>query len=170
MVCLVNSGQAIFIVYMSRLFLSLFTLLLLGAVSAEVKSKIKKKEWRISTHLEVDKQERFSFEVTVNGKKTYFSKSPVFTQRDIDKAKVIKGPAGTFGAVFRLKKQAAKRYYGIINFNKGKKLLTSVMGRKVEILTIDWAKEDRLFVVWKGLNLEEAKFIETKISTLKVKK
>jgi len=150
-----------------RIFIT--TLLLLSA-SLFAQEEIKKKDWRFSVHLEDSGKNKFTFPVPLHGKNIPFSKSPIFTHKDIDRARVFKAADGSYGAVFRMEKHVAQRLYSTSSFSKGKRLVSMVMGRPVDIIEIDWAKQDRLFVVWKGMNYKEAEYIKEEIWTLKIEK
>jgi len=130
--------------------------------------EIKKKEWKVSVHLESENRTegKLTFPVKIEGKNVPFSKSALFTQKDIDRARIFRNADGSVGVVFRIEKRAAKSLYNLEYTHKGKRLATLLMGRQVDVIQIDKARQDRLFVIWKGLTMAEVDYIEAEIKPL----
>jgi len=154
-----------FLLIVMRLIVSFIILFSLNCLGQE----IKKKDWKVSVHLETDAENKFTFPVEIEGKNVPFSKTAIFTHKDIDRAKVFRNAEGTVGVVFRVEKRAANKLYNLQHTAKGRRLTAIVMGRIVDIIQVDEAKEDRLYVIWKGLNVSEVDYIEEEIKPLEIR-
>ena len=86
----------------------------------------------------------------------YFRKVPEISTRDIVAFSPF--PADdkrTYGLVFKLNKQAARRLFASTTNNRGKLLLALVNGQALGVVRIDKPVNDGILVIWNGVTTQE---------------
>lgn len=126
--------------------------LLLAAGKADNKASL-------SFHIETEASDnpKMIFPHTLNdGQTRYFRRLPEVSTKDVVSYSPFPSDTGDgYGAVFRLKESAAKRFSALTNINQGKWLVAQVNGRLVDAVFIDQPINDGLLVVWKGITLAD---------------
>ncbi len=117
----------------------------------------------VSFHLEGSAAEAPQFARafnTVAGSK-YFRKVPEISSKNIESFSPF--PADderTYGLVFKLNEQGARRLNEITTMNQGKLLLSLVNGQPIGVVRIDKPVSDGILVVWSGITEQEIKLYD----------
>ncbi len=109
----------------------------------------------ITFHIETEQAEnpQLVFPVEAGGKTRYFRRMPEIALRDIQAFRPFPGDdaANTYGIVFQLKNNAARRLTNITQANQGRMMLATTNGRPVDMVRIDQPVDDGFIVIWKGV-------------------
>lgn len=121
--------------------------------------KADKKKTSLSFHIETEASDNpkmiFSYSPT-SGQTRYFRRMPEISSKDVTSYSPFPSESGDgYGAVFRLKGNAAKRLSALSNINQGKWLVAQVNGRLVDAVLVDQPINDGVLVVWKGITLAD---------------
>lgn len=137
----------------------LLLLILLALLPLQAWANGKKTNLSIGFHLETDQgaSKKLVFEHKVAGKKRFFTKTPVLSQRDFIAFDTFPSADGTFGVSFLVKPTPAKRFNALMLQAKGKYLLASVNGRFPDLVYIDEPIADQTIVIWRGITAPEIK-------------
>ena len=104
---------------------------------------------------------RFARKVKTLAGEKYFRKVPEVSSKDIVAFSPF--PADdkrTYGLVFKLNTQAARRLQAATTMNHGKLLLSLVNGQALGVVRIDKPVKDGIPVIWSGVKLEEIKLYD----------
>ena len=109
----------------------------------------------VTFHIETEHAEnpQLVFPIEAGGKTRYFRRMPEIGTRDIQAFRPFPGDDGanTYGIIFQLKNNAAKRLHNITTANHGRMLLAMTNGRPVDMVRIDQPVDDGFIVIWKGV-------------------
>ena len=109
----------------------------------------------VTFHIETAQAEnpKLVFPLEVGGKTRYFRRMPEIAVRDIQAFRPFPGDDGanTYGVIFQLKNNAARRLNNITTANQGRMLLAMTNGRPVDMVRIDQPVDDGFIVIWKGV-------------------
>lgn len=117
----------------------------------------------IGFHLEGDANDnpKMIFPFNVGGQARVFSRTPEIITRDlVSFGTFLADDQVNFGAVFRLRPQAARRFASIAAANPGKFLCASVNGRIIDAVQINEPSKDEFIVIWNGLTDAEIKQLD----------
>lgn len=117
----------------------------------------------ISFHMQgaVAEAPRISREVTTQAGQGYFRIIPEISNRDIKCFSPFPSSEdNTYGALFILTKQGARKLELATTANQGKLLLSIVNGRPHEVVKIDRPIKDGKATVWRGLTLDQVKMFD----------
>jgi hypothetical protein len=123
----------------------------------------------VTFHIQVDANEnpKMVFAHVMDGQNMVFRRSAEVSLRDIAGFSPFAAEAGgDYGAVFRLKGNAAGRFSAITNANQGRWLAAMVNGRIVDGVFIDKQIDDGVIVVWNNLTLEDIASMEAALPRL----
>lgn len=117
----------------------------------------------ISFHMEGNAAEapKFARKVNTLAGEKYFRKVPEISSKDITAFSPF--PAEdkrTYGIVFKLNAQAARRLQAATTMNRGKLLLALVNGQALGVVRIDKPVTDGMLVIWSGVQLKEIKLYD----------
>lgn len=117
----------------------------------------------VSFHLQGSPAEapKFARKVKTLAGEYYFRKVPEISSRDIVAFSPF--PADdkkTYGLVFKINNQAARRLQATTSMNQGKLLLSLVNGQAVGVVRIDKPVKDGMLVIWGGISQQELKMYD----------
>ena len=117
----------------------------------------------VSFHLEGSAAEapKFSRKVRTLLGDRYFRKIPEASTKDIVAFSPF--PADdkrTYGLVFKLNAQAARRLKATTSLNRGQLLLAVVNGQALGVVNIDKPVTDGLLVIWSGIQLKDIRLYD----------
>lgn len=117
----------------------------------------------VSFHMEGAAAEapKFARKVNTLAGQRFFRKVPEISSKDIVAFSPF--PADdkrTYGIVFKLNPQAARRLQAATTMNRGKLLLALVNGQALGVVRIDKPVTDGLLVIWSGVQLKEIKLYD----------
>jgi hypothetical protein len=109
----------------------------------------------VSFHMETEHAENpnLVFSLEISGKVRHFRRMPEISTRDIAAFRPFPGDDGanTYGVVFQLKNQAARRLSNLTAANQGRMMVAMANGRVVDGVMIDQQVDDGFIVIWKGI-------------------
>jgi hypothetical protein len=124
-------------------------------------------EAMVSFHIETEHAEnpKMVFPIEAGGKTRYFRRMPEIAARDLEAFRPFPGDddANTYGIIFQLKKNAARRLTNITNANQGRMLLAMANGRPVDMVSIDQEVDDGFIVIWKGVSEAEIRLLDKEL-------
>jgi hypothetical protein len=128
------------------------------------------KKAAVSFHIQTDANENPKMLLPpqeINGKALHFRRMPEVYTKDLTTYSPFPAEGGgDYGAVFRLKGNAAGRLAAITNANQGRWLAAMVNGRIVDAVLIDKQIEDGVLVIWRGLNLDDIAAIDKTLTRI----
>lgn len=135
----------------------LVALLALVLPTAAPASGKKEAKCSVTFHIETDSSDnpKMIFPQQVNGQTRYFRRLPEVGTKDIVSFSPFPSEIDSYGAMFRLKDNAAKRINAITTATQGRWLLAQVNGRVVDAVLIDKPVTDGMLVVWKRVTLAD---------------
>lgn len=107
----------------------------------------------VSFHLETDAGDNPKMifqQVQANGQTRYFRRMPEISTKDVFSFSPFPADDGSYGLVFRLKPNAARRLSALTSANQGRWLSSMINGRMVDGVLIDQQVDDGMAVIWKG--------------------
>lgn len=117
----------------------------------------------ISFHMEGNAAEapKFARKVKTLAGEKYFRKVPEISTKDIIAFSPFPADDNrTYGVVFRLSAQAARRLNSVTTMNQGKLLLALVNGQALGVVRIDKPVSDGMLVIWSGIAQQEIKLYD----------
>lgn len=142
--------------------LVLLALLLIPATASQASGK-KTPPASVSFHMQGDAVEapKFARKIKTLAGTRYFRKVPEVGTKDIIAFSPF--PADdkkTYGIVFKLNKQGAKRLHEATTMNRGKLMLSLVNGQALGVVRIDKPVTDGMIVIWSGIQQQEIKMYD----------
>ena len=120
----------------------------------------------VSFHLETEASDNPKMifpQVQANGQTRYFRRMPEIATKDVLSFSPFPADDGSYGIVFRLKENAARRLAAVTNANQGRWLVSMINGRVVDGVLIDKQVDDGLAIVWKGGTLADITLFDEKM-------
>ncbi|MGJ8676746.1 MAG: hypothetical protein ACSHX0_04465 [Akkermansiaceae bacterium] len=111
----------------------------------------------VSFHLEGAAAEapKISRAVVTEAGEGYFRIIPEISNRDLESYSPFPAEEdNTYGAVFKLNKQGARKLELATTGNQGRFLLSIINGTPHEVVHIDKPIKDGMIVIWRGLNID----------------
>ncbi len=136
---------------------------LLACASAGLAGGKKEDKASATFHMETEATDnpKMMFPQLANGQTRYFRRLPEINSKDIVSYSPFPSEIGEdYGAVFRLKDNAARRLSAVTNFNIGKWMIAQVNGRVVDGVLIDKQIDDGRIVIWKGITLADIDLLD----------
>lgn len=146
-------------------------MLLVGQVAVHAGGD--KKAARFSFHIQTDATDnpKMIFPHEISGERLFFRRVPEISSQDFVAFSPFPSDVpGSYGVIFQLKANAARRLAAVSSANQGKWLVCQAFGRIVDAVVIDRPVNDGAIIVWKGVTLEEAKALDKVIPRIGEKK
>lgn len=145
---------------------ALLTMILLSLAPAVFAGGKKENKVSVTFHMETESTDnpKMIFPQLANGQTRYFRRLPDISTKDIVSFSPFPSEIGDgYGAVFKLKGNAASRLAALTNANQGRWMISQVNGRVVDGVMIDKQVDDGVVVVWKGLTLPDITLLDKEL-------
>lgn len=112
----------------------------------------------ISLHMQTEATDnpKMIFPQLTNGQTHYFRRMPEIGTKDVMAFSPFPSEFdGSYGIVFKLKGNAARRLAALTNANQGRWMVSQINGRVVDGVMIDRQVDDGVVVIWKGVTLAD---------------
>ncbi|QTN33211.1 hypothetical protein HZ994_13110 [Akkermansiaceae bacterium] len=128
---------------------------------------------KVSFHIETEGTDnpKMIFPHGVMGKQRFFRRIPEITSKDF--AAFSPFPAedqASYGAMFQLKGNAAKRFAAVTNANQGKWLVCLAFGKIIDGVVIDAPVDDGIIVVWRNFSIKEIEQLDETLPRIAARK
>lgn len=117
----------------------------------------------VTVHMETESTDnpKMIFPHAIEGQTRYFRRVPEINTKDVISFSPFPSDAGgEFGALFKLKDNAARRLAAVTAANQGRWLVTMINGRVVDGVVIDKQIDDGMVVAWKGVSLADIAILD----------